>query len=253
LIRVNSVKKMKKTYVVEAGDEIMVKRGRKVKEGEALIVRANKEEVKAIHEGKVEIVENKVMLLIDKEIEEEYLIENANDVLIKDGEYVEAGRQLTYGSVYPKELLTIKGIEAAQKYVIDGVQEVYGIQGIAMDDKHLEITIRQMSRFAVIDEVGDSNRFLPGDYADILDIEEENVKTKSEGKRPIEYTRTIQGLTTAAVKTESFLSAASFQEQVRVLTEAALIGKVDKLRGLKENVIIGRPVPLGKYADDYNN
>jgi DNA-directed RNA polymerase subunit beta' len=250
-IRLTSVKKMKKTYAIESGDEVMVKRGRSVKENEVLIVRANKEEVRAIHEGKIEIADDKLMLLIDKEYEAEYVTDHASDAIVKDGEFVEAGKQLTFGSIYPKELVAILGVQAAQKYIIDELQLVYGIQGIAMDDKHLEIIVRQMSRYAQITDSGDGMDVLPGDFVDMLDVDRQNEELKAAGKRQVQYTRPILGITNAALRTESFLSAASFQEQVRVLTEAALIGKTDLLRGLKENVIIGRPVPLGKYAREY--
>lgn len=252
-IRLTALKKMKKTYPLEAGDEVMVKRGRTVKKDEVIIVKANKEEIRALHEGKIEADKDKVMLLIDKELEHEYEIEHANDIQVKDGEYVEAGKQLTYGSIYPRELISIVGFEASQKYIVNEIQSVYGIQGIAMDDKHLEIIVRQMCRYGQITDSGESTDILPGDFIDILDIEKQNEQLKQEGKRQIQFTRAILGITNAAIRTESFLSAASFQEQVRVLTEAALIGKVDLLRGLKENVIIGRPVPLGKFAKQYNN
>jgi DNA-directed RNA polymerase subunit beta' len=151
---------------------------------------------------------------------------------------------LTAGSVDPKELMDLKGIQAAQQYVIDQVQETYGIQGIGLDDKHVETVVRQMSRFGRIVDAGES-AYLPGDFISYIELDEKNVQLKSEAKRHIKYRRQILGITTAAIKTESFLSAASFEQQVRVLTDAALVGKYDHLRGLKENVIIGRPVPLG--------
>ena len=248
VLRLACVKKMKKTYTVAKDDEVMVKRGRKVKKGEVLIVRKNKEEVKAIHEGKIEISEDKLMLLIDRNKEYEYEIDTMKDLLVQDGEHVEAGTQLTYGSIFPRELAEVVGIHEAQKYIIDGVQEVYGIQGIAMDDKHLEIIARQMTRYGQITDPGDATEVLPGDYMDVLDIEARNAELAAGEKRQIKFVRLVLGITRASINTESFLAAASFQDQVRVLTEAALIGKKDVLRGLKENVIIGRPVPLGKHG-----
>jgi DNA-directed RNA polymerase subunit beta' len=132
----------------------------------------------------------------------------------------------------------------AQTYIINNIQKVYGVQGIGINDKHVEVVVRQMSRFGKISEPGDSE-YLPNDYIDYLELEDKNNRLKQSGKKPIIYSRELLGITTAAIKTESFLSAASFEQQVRVLTDAALVGKVDELRGLKENVIIGRPVPLG--------
>lgn len=140
--------------------------------------------------------------------------------------------------------MKINDIKSAQRYLIDNVQETYGIQGIGIDDKHVEVVVRQMSRFARVIDAGDSD-YLPGDYADHIELRMLNAKLREEEKKVIKSKRQLLGITFAAIKTDSFLSAASFEQQVRVLSEAGLIGKVDHLRGLKENVIIGRTVPLG--------
>jgi DNA-directed RNA polymerase subunit beta' len=132
----------------------------------------------------------------------------------------------------------------AQTYLIDHIQETYGIQGIGIDDKHVEVIVRQMSRFCKISDSGDSEH-LPGHFIDKTLIDEENAELKAKGLRPTKYDRQLVGITVAALKTESFLSASSFEQQVRVLSDAAIFGKIDNLRGLKENVIIGRTVPLG--------
>ncbi len=140
--------------------------------------------------------------------------------------------------------MELQGVEAAQQYVIEQVQKTYGVQGIGIDDKHVEVVVRQMSRYGRVEDTGDSE-FLPEEHIAFLLIDRKNEQLKKENKKLVTYQRQILGITTAALKTESFLSSASFEQQVRVLTDAALVGKVDPLRGLKENVIIGRPVPLG--------
>jgi len=244
-LRISSVKKLRRSFNVTDQDQVLVKRLQTVKKGELLLTQADGTEIKAEHEGKIETAEGKLYLLIEKEVESEILIGNIRDVLIKNGEFVSVGQQLTYGSIDPKELADYTDVPTAQRYLINELQAVYAAYGIAIDDVHLETIVQQMGRYGVITDGGESIEMLASDYADILDIEIENAKLASEGKRAVQFERTILGLTGASLKTESFLSAASFEQQVRVLTDAALIGKVDHLRGLKENVIIGRPVPIG--------
>lgn len=244
-IRISSVKKLRRSFEVAEQDQVMVKRLAKVKKGDILMKKADGTEVKAEHEGKIEIADNKLYLLIEKEVESEVTAANIRDVLVQNGEYVEVGRQLTYGSIDPKELAIYTDVPTSQRYIINELQAVYSSYGIGVDDIHLEVIVQQMGRFGVIVEGGDSVEMLPSEYADVLDIEAENKRLAEEGKRLVSFERTILGLTGAALRTESFLSAASFEQQVRVLTDAALIGKIDYLRGLKENVIIGRPVPIG--------
>lgn len=244
-VRITARKKLKKTYELGEEDKVVAQRAKQVKAGEVVIVRADGSEVKAEFDSKVETVPGKLYLLIDKEIESEMLTDSLTDLIVKDGEHVDAGTQLTYGSVDPKELADYVNIDTAQKYIIEGVQAVYGIYGLEIDDVHLELIVAQMARFVQVTDAGESSEILAGEYRDILDIQEENAKLKAEGKKEIQYERALLGLTNAALRTESFLSAASFEQQVRILTEAALAGKVDRLRGLKENVIIGRTVPIG--------
>lgn len=244
-IRINSVKKLRRSFSVTDRDQILVKRLQAVKKGEILITQADGTEIKAEHEGKIETAEGKIYLLIEKEVESEVTAANMRDVLVKNGEYVAVGQQLTYGSIDPKELADYTDVPTAQKYLINELQAVYTSYGIAIDDVHLETIVQQMGRYGVITEGGESTDMLASDYADVLDIEAENAKLSAEGKRNVQFERTVLGLTGASLKTESFLSAASFEQQVRVLTDAALIGKIDHLRGLKENVIIGRLVPIG--------
>ncbi len=251
-IRVVAKKKEIKTYEVEASDEVLVKDGKTVKNGDTLIVKSDKTELRAIFAGKIKVKEGKVELAADKEVEVERYTDNITNVLVQEGDVVEKGDQLTHGSIDPKEMAQLKPIYVAQKYIIDGVQDVYGIQGLEVDDRHLEIVARQMCRYGLVNESGASENFLPGDYGDKLDIEVENINLKKSGRAVIKYDRVLLGVTNSAIRTESFLSAASFEQQIRVLTDAALIGKVDHLRGLKENVIIGRPVPLGKLLQAKN-
>jgi DNA-directed RNA polymerase subunit beta' len=246
ILRITSEKKIKKVIPIEEGDEVVVKNGEEVNASDILAIKKNKKEIKAEFPGSVEKTSaDKITLIGTKRIEIEKEALNISDVLVQDGQKVEKGQQLTFGSIDPKELVKLRNLWSAQKYIIDNVQKVYGIQGLAIDDRHLEIVVRQMSRYGFITTSGDSEDFLPGDYADILDIAEENKKLREQGKEEMTCERVLLGVTNASIKTESFLSAASFEQQVRVLTDAALIGKVDRLRGLKENVIIGRLVPLG--------
>ncbi len=244
LIRISGQKKVKKKLEINKLDSLIVKDGDKVNIGDKIGV-TDKKEVKAEVSGKVKIEGNTLSIEGIKEVEVEKETEAMINLMVKDGDKVNKGDQLTYGSVDPKDLAQLKDIYSAQKYIIDGVQDVYGIQGLEVDDRHLEIVARQMSRYGNVLESGDSEEFLPGDYADVLDLDEANKEFEAAGKQTIKYKRVLLGVTNSALRTESFLSAASFEQQVRVLTDAALIGKVDHLRGLKENVIIGRPVPLG--------
>jgi DNA-directed RNA polymerase subunit beta' len=245
IVRVTSEAKVTKRYEMPTEYEIVVKKGATVKEGEVIAMKGKKE-IKSEIAGKVNIEDNAVIIEGSKHIEIDKETELLVNVMVKDGQHVERGDQLTYGSVDPKELAELKSIYAGQKYIVQGVQDVYGIQGLEADDRHLEVITRQMCRYGLIKDSGDSELFLPGDYVDVLDVEKENRRLEKEGKKIAKYHRVLMGITNAAIRTESFLSAASFEQQVRVLTDAALIGKVDNLRGLKENVIIGRPVPLGE-------
>jgi DNA-directed RNA polymerase subunit beta' len=169
-----------------------------------------------------------------------------------EGDKVEAGDQLTEGSVNPHDILRIKGLEALQVYLVQEIQSVYRSQGVDINDKHIEIIARQMLRRVKIDEPGDTE-FLQGQLLDKFEFEEENAKSIAEGKEPAQARPTLLGITKASLATDSFLSAASFQETARVLTDAATKGKVDPLIGLKENVIIGKLIPAGTGMARYRN
>ena len=159
-------------------------------------------------------------------------------------DHVKAGDQLTEGSKNPREVLRIQGRDACQMYLLEEVQKVYRSQGVNIHDKHIEIIIRQMLRKVRVRSTGDSE-FLPGELVDRFTFEEENEKIMQKGGTPARGETVLLGITKAALNTESFLAAASFQETTRVLTEAAIKGAKDELRGLKENVIIGKLIPVG--------
>ena len=182
-----------------------------------------------------------------------YLIPYGSSIKVVDGDMVEAGDELTEGSVNPHDILKIKGIQAVQSYLLQEVQKVYRLQGVDINDKHIEVIVRQMLRKVKVDEAGDTD-MLPGSLVDMFEFEDKNSKIdESNGLKSATGKRTLLGITKASLATESFLSAASFQETTRVLTEAAIKGKIDPLIGLKENIIIGKLIPAGtgmaKYRD----
>ena len=179
-----------------------------------------------------------------------YLIPYGSRIKIQDGATLEAGDELTEGSVNPHDILKIKGLRAVQDYMIQEVQRVYRLQGVEINDKHIEVIVRQMLKKVRVEENGDSE-FLPGTMVDALDFEETNEKLVAEGKEPAVGEPVMLGITKASLATNSFLSAASFQETTKVLTEAAIKGKVDPLIGLKENVIIGKLIPVGTGMREY--
>ncbi|MFA9459634.1 DNA-directed RNA polymerase subunit beta' [Thiohalorhabdus methylotrophus] len=176
--------------------------------------------------------------------EHEYLIPKGRRIAVNEGDHVRPGDPIVDGSPVPQDILNILGIEALARYIVDEVQEVYRLQGVKINDKHIEIIVRQMLRRREIMEAGDS-RFLEGDQVDRAVLEEENDRLRAEDKTEAVGRPMLLGLTKASLSTESFISAASFQETTRVLTEAAMEGRVDTLRGLKENLIVGRLIPAG--------
>ena len=179
-----------------------------------------------------------------------YLIPYGSRIKITDGQVLEAGDELTEGSVNPHDILRIKGVRAAQDYMLREVQRVYRLQGVEISDKHIEVLVRQMLKKIRIEENGDTE-FLPGTLVDVLEFEDVNEQLEKEGKTPATGKQVMLGITKASLATDSFLSAASFQETTKVLTEAAIKGKVDHLVGLKENVIIGKLIPAGTGLKRY--
>ena len=188
----------------------------------------------------------------EENIAKTYLIPYGSRIKVMDGQVLEAGDELTEGSVNPHDILRIKGVDAVQDYMLREVQRVYRLQGVEIADKHIEVIVRQMLKKVRIENNGDSS-FMPGTLVDVLDFEDANEKLEAEGKRPAEGKRVLLGITKASLATDSFLSAASFQETTKVLTDAAIKGKVDHLIGLKENVIIGKLIPAGTGMKCYNN
>ena len=206
-------------------------------------------------DGTVSIADNKKrkeVTVTSKDNSKTYVVSFGSKLKVKDGDIVEAGDQLTEGSVNPNELLAIKGPEGVYRYIISEVQKVYRNQGVDINDKHIEVITRQMLRKVRVEDVGDSNFYIAS-LVDLIEFEETNKKLEEEGKTPAKGKRVLLGITKASLATESFLSAASFQETTKVLTDAAIKGKVDNLIGLKENVIIGKLIPTGtglkKYQD----
>jgi len=193
-------------------------------------------------------------VMITPEIGEplEYLIPKGKHVSVLEGDYVRAGEPLMDGSANPHDILRIRGIKALAKYLVDEVQEVYRLQGVSINDKHIEVIVRQMLRQVSVTEVGDSN-FLLGEHVERWRFEEENDKIIETGGKPATAEPLLLGITKASLSTESFISAASFQETTKVLSDAAVAGKVDYLKGLKENVIMGRLIPAGTGLPSYRN
>ena len=182
----------------------------------------------------------------------DYLIPYGSRIKVYDGDIIEAGDEITEGSVNPHDILKIKGLRGVQDYMIQEVQRVYRLQGVEISDKHIEVIVRQMLKRVKIEENGDTD-FLPGSLVDWLTFENTNAALEAEGKEPAKGSRVLLGITKASLATDSFLSAASFQETTRVLTEAAIKGKIDPLTGLKENVIIGKLIPAGTGMSRYRN
>ena len=181
-----------------------------------------------------------------------YLIPYGSRIKVLEGQNIEAGDELTEGSINPHDLLKIKGVRAVQDYMIREVQRVYRLQGVEINDKHVEMIVRQMLKKIRIEQSGDTD-YMPGTLVDVLDFDEVNENLVEQGKKPAEGTQVMLGITKASLATNSFLSAASFQETTKVLTDAAIKGKVDPLIGLKENVLIGKLIPAGTGMKRYRN
>ena len=174
----------------------------------------------------------------------ETLISKEKQILVHDGQVVNRGESIVDGAVDPHDILRLQGIEALARYIVQEVQEVYRLQGVKISDKHIEVIIRQMLRRVNIADSGETG-FITGEQVERGDVMLDNEKAREEGKEPARYENVLLGITKASLSTDSFISAASFQETTRVLTEAAIMGKQDELRGLKENVIVGRLIPAG--------
>ena len=210
----------------------------------------------AENSGVVTLIQNEkktdVEILSDDGFAKKYNIPFGSRILVKDGDIVRKGDQLTEGSLDPHDVLNVLGKVGVQDYITKEVQKVYRLQGVEIDGRHIEVIARQMRKKVKIDEAGDT-KFLPGSLQDRREVDIENEKMTEEGKNPATYSQELLGITKASLATESWLSAASFQETTRVLTDASIKGKIDDLKGLKENIIIGKLIPAGTGLKAYND
>ncbi len=206
--------------------------------------------------GTVKMEETKkkrtIIVVTDDGEEVSYDIPFGSRIKVKNGDIISAGDEITEGSINPHDILRIKGVDGVKNYLLSEVQKVYRLQGVDINDKHLEVVIRQMTRKIKIEDSGDTE-LLPGTMIDVFDFEEANREILEKGGEPAVGRIALLGITKAALATDSFLSAASFQETTRVLTDAAIKGKIDPLLGLKENVIIGKLIPAGTGMTRYRS
>ncbi|MEA2643061.1 MAG: DNA-directed polymerase subunit beta, partial [Chloroflexota bacterium] len=255
-VRVTSKEEFEVSYPVDAKMQTLVKNKDDVMEGQELARDAKGNGIRTRHAGKVAVSTKEITVrTLDEEVREypiPHQVRIRPELDRRDGQKVviKAGQQITEGSISPQELLHILGKEAVQTFLVDEVQKVYRSQGVDINDKHIEVIVRQMMRKVRIDSAGDTG-LLPGEIVSQWEYEEANAKALAEGGEPATAQTVLLGLIKAALNTTSWLSAASFQETTRVLTEAAISGKVDRLRGLKENVIIGKLIPAGTGLDYY--
>jgi DNA-directed RNA polymerase subunit beta' len=202
--------------------------------------------------GKIVRGQQQIIVKDETGEEREYLVPHGKHLMVHDGDQIFAGDRLCEGSVDPHDILKILGVFDVQAYLVNEIQEVYRLQGVRINDKHIEIIVRQMLQKVQIDNPGETN-FLEGEKVDKIKFLEENSRVIAEGGEPATAEPLLLGITRASLSTESFISAASFQETTRVLTEAAISGKIDNLLGLKENVIIGHLIPAGTGIEMYRN
>ena len=255
-VRVTSKEEFEVSYPIDAKMQALVKSKDEVMEGQELARDSKGNGIRTRHAGKVTVTAKDITVrTLDEEVREypiPHQVRIRPDLDRRDGQKVviKAGQQITEGSISPQELLHILGKEAVQTFLVDEVQKVYRSQGVDINDKHIEVIVRQMMRKVRIDSAGDTG-LLPGEIVSQWEYEEANARALAEGGEPATAQTVLLGLIKAALNTTSWLSAASFQETTRVLTEAAISGKVDRLRGLKENVIIGKLIPAGTGLDYY--
>jgi DNA-directed RNA polymerase subunit beta' len=202
--------------------------------------------------GEVAKGQRKVYVTADSGTEKEYQVPKGSHINVQEGERVKAGEPLMDGPLNPHDILAVLGEKELQAYLVNEIQEVYRLQGVNISDKHIEVIVRQMMRWVKVEDVGDT-QFLLDQQIDKFRFQEENQRVIAQGGRPSTGRPLLLGITKASLSTDSFISAASFQETTRVLTEAAINGMVDNLRGLKENVIVGRLIPAGTGMEYYRN
>jgi DNA-directed RNA polymerase subunit beta' len=235
---------------VKGEDEIVVKDGAEVNTDDILVVRGSSgEEIKAKYSGKVKVTKTSVSLEYNGPRVREYIIPLGYKIFFKPGEKIEKGAQLTDGSINLQELFELRGRPAVQRYILEEVQSIYSSQGQKVNDKHVELIIRQMFSRVYVEDAGDTD-LLPGEIVEKSQFELSNRQAKKDGAKLATARELLLGISKVALSTQSFLSAASFQETARILINTASTGKIDYLEGLKENVIIGRLIPVGTgYVD----
>lgn len=254
VIVITGTKRMSRYYIVSKAKKVLIENGQDVKMGQIMYIDAEETERQAPFDGKVELDGGILTVDGSMKAEETIAVLPGIEILVNDGTEVKAGTQLTEGSLDPKKLSEVADATTAQKYILDGVQKVFNEQGVPIDDIHIEIILRQMVRLGKVIDSGDSS-YLIGSLVNRFMADAKNELLVKEGKSKALVVPKLYGIKTSSLNTESFLSAMSFQEQVRVLTHAAILGKKDYLRGMKENVIIGRTIPVGGAAEvkDWND
>jgi DNA-directed RNA polymerase subunit beta' len=254
-LRITSAEVYRDEYPLAKGTKVLVKDGQEVEQG-AVIARVKAKagdgaegtaivpsgEIVARTSGQVAVSKGRISILFEERDHRDYPVPAAARLRVHDGDYIHAGQPVTEGPLNPQDILRVQGPEAVQIYLVEEVQKVYRSQGVTINDKHIEVIVRQMLRRVRVDSPGDS-KLLPGELVDRFRFETENARVLAEGGEPATAQPVLLGVTKASLSTESFLAAASFQETTRVLTEAAINGAVDRLLGLKENVIIGKLIP----------
>ena len=244
-------KKMERHYIVSKAKKLLVEDEQEVKAGQAMFIDSDQVERQAPFDGTISLEGGILTINGRMKAEETIYVLPGIEILVEDGAEVKAGTQLTEGSLDPKKLADVADILTSQKYILDEVQKVFNAQGVPIDDIHIEIILRQMVRLGRVLDSGDSE-YLVGSSVNRFMAALKNELLVKDGKNKALVVPKLYGIKTSSLNTESFLSAISFQEQVRVLTNAAIIGKTDYLRGMKENVIIGKPIPVGEGAEIKN-
>lgn len=237
-----------RNYVISDAKKVNVKDGDQIKAGSVMYIDGNEAEKQAPFDGKVQLDHGILTITGTVKAEETVSVLPGFEIMVHDGQEIEAGTQLTEGSIDPKKLAEVAGIQKAQEYIIRSVQAVFAEQGVPIDDVHVEVIVRQTGRMGLVMESGDSN-YLVGSLVNKFIADVKNQVLREEEKNIALVAQKLIGIKMAALKTESFLSAMSFQEQVRVLTESSIIGRIDYLRGMKENVLIGRKIPSNSAAE----
>lgn len=247
-------RKMEKDIVISDAKSVLVTDGAQVKAGQVIYIDAEGIEKQSPFDAVAKIEGGVLSLVGSMKSEESVSVLPNVEILVNEGDKIEAGTQLVEGAVDPKKLAEIAGLPIAQKYILDQVQKVFNEQAVSIDDIHIEVIIRQMARLGKVLETGDT-KYLVGSMVNRFISDVKNNLLLAEGRRKALVSPKLLGIKASALYTESFLSAMSFQEQVRVLTNSAILGKTDYLRGMKENVIIGRRIPSGDQATltDMNN